>query len=372
MTKKPIQLDVIIVYSGTIAHSANNRKYSEKKPFSAFGRHYAYNKSYQYLLQKCQNTNLKAAFCTSDDIVGPGLFSSYWTYRNKWIRHQHPAQSRLLFDKFTPTNLTQTNQFELLTSCKSIYTFNNRKLTQLFQNKLNTYLFFKEFSIPTVEISHPSKKHIAEAKTKLDNLIQKHKHKIDFKHGYISKDTKGVGGFKIYKVNFDKPGIENLIKQYKIDKNNKELLSYVLQPFIDCRHHLKKTEHKGLIDFRLILVNKTIVQTYIRIAQKGNFKCNEHQGGNLIYLPLNIIPQDILTMTKKITNQLHQEINIENSIYALDFIRSNHNGNLYFIEGNNNPGLDWDQTKTINQNKSKQLIDIIVNKLFSIKQTIAN
>ena len=49
-------------------------------------------------------------------------------------------------------------------------------------------------------------------------------------------------------------------------------------------------------------------------------------------------------------------------MYALDFIKSN-NGTIYFIEGNTKPGIDWNHNKKINELKSKELINIIVNEL---------
>ena len=55
-------------------------------------------------------------------------------------------------------------------------------------------------------------------------------------------------------------------------------------------------------------------------------------------------------------------MNLRHSLYTLDFIQSN-NGNLYFLEGNNNPGLDWNHGKKINEIKSKELINLIINKL---------
>jgi len=240
-------------------------------------------------------------------------------------------------------------------------------MKDIFQNKLNTYKHFKEFAIPTVEITNPSKRKIILAKSKLDKLLKKHRHRVDFNGSYIIKDKTGAGGFRIYKVDFDKFGFKEIMKQYKLDKKNKKILSFVLQPFINCDKGFVFEEYHGLIDLRVILLNHKIIQTYIRIAKKGRFKCNEHQGGNLVYMPIKIIPEDALTIIGKIIKKLDAKLNLKHSLYALDFIRSN-NGNLYFIEGNTNPGIDWNHRKKINEIKSKELINIIVNELRLIIQ----
>lgn len=359
--------DVIVVYSGSIAKSARDRHYREKSPFSSKGSYGIYNDSYRYFLLRCKKMGIKAAFATSKDIIGSGLFQNFWTYDKEWIRNYGKAYSRVLFDKFTPVSIKQKNQLKLLTSSKSAYTFNDKKIKDIFRNKLNTYKHFKEFAIPTVKITNPLKRKMVLAKTKLDKLLKKHRYRVDFNDSYIIKDKTGAGGLKIYKVDFDKFGFKEIMKHYELDKKDKEILSYIVQPFINCNKGFSFGKYCGLIDLRLILLNHKIVQTYIRIAKKGEFECNEHQGGNLVYMLIKIIPKDVLIMTRKIIKKLDAKLNLKHSLYALDFMRSN-NGNLYFIEGNTNPGIDWNHEKKINEIKSKELINIIVNELKLIIQ----
>ncbi len=359
--------DAIVVYSESNANSARDRNYKEKPPFSSNSSYGIYNDSYRYFLLRCKKMGIKAAFSTSKDIIGSGLFQSFWTYDKEWIRNYSKAYSRVLFDKFTPDSIKQKNKLKLLTSFKSVYTFNNRKMKDIFRNKLNTYKHFKEFAIPTVELTSPLKRKIILAKTKLDKLLKKYRYRVDFNDNYIIKDKTGSGGFKIYKVDFDKFGFKEIMKQYELDKKDKKILSYILQPFINCNKGFSFGKYYGLIDLRVIILNDEIIQTYIRIARKGNFKCNEHQGGNLVYMPIKTIPKDVLTMTRKIIKKLDVKLNLKHSLYALDFMRSN-NGNLYFVEGNTNPGIDWNHKKKINEIKSKKLINFIVNELKLIIQ----
>jgi len=354
--------DVIVVYSESNANNAISKKDLEKSPFSSEGRCGIYNDSYRYFLLKCKKMGIKAAFTTTKDIIGPGLFQNFWTYNKKWVRKHGKAYSRVLFDKFTPATIKQKNKLKLLTSSKSIYMFNNKKITALFQNKLNTFKHFKEFAIPTVEITNPSKQEMVLAKTKLDKILKKHRYGVDFNEGYIIKDITGAGGFKIHKVHFDKSGFKEILKHYELDKKDKKRLSYILQPFINCDTGFVFKKYCGPIDLRVIVLKTKIIQTYIRIAEKGKFECNIHQGGNLFYISKKIIPKDILGMSKKIIKRLDAKINLKHSLYALDFMQSN-DGNAYFIEGNDTPGIIWEHKNKIDEAKSKELIDIIINEL---------
>jgi hypothetical protein len=356
--------DAIVVYSEYGTNSARDKQYIEKSPFSSNEDYDIYNDSYRYFLSICKKMGIKAAFVTSEDIIGSGLFQSCWTFDKKWIRNCGKAYSSIFFDKFTPINIKQKNKRKLLTSSKSICMFNDKKIKDIFQNKMKTYNHFKEFAIPTVEITNFSKRGIILAKTKLDKLLKKHRFKADFNDEYIIKDKTGLGGFNIFKVKFDKLDSKENMKLYELDKKKS---SYIIQPFINCNKGFIFGEHSGFIDLRVVILNQKVIQTYIRIAKKGNFKCNEHQGGNLVYMPVKTIPKDVLTMTKKIIKNMDTKLNLKHSLYSLDFIMSNED-NLYFIEGNDRPGIDWNHKKKINEIKSKELINTIVNELKLIIQ----
>ena len=359
--------DVIVVYTESVANSAKDKKYKEKTPFSSKKRYKIYNDSYRYFLSRCKKMGIRAAFATSKDIIGPGFFQSFWTFDKDWVRNFGKASSKILFDKFTPISYAQKNKLKLLTSAKNIYMFNNEKIIDIFQNKLNTYKQFSELTIPTVETTSPSKKTIIQAKDKLDKLLKKHRLKQDFINGYLIKNIIGMGGFKIHKVNFEKSAYKEIMKHYGSDKKGNKILSYILQPFISCKNGFVFGKYHGLIDLRIIILNHKIIQAYIRIAKPGKFECNEHQGGNLVYTPLKIIPKDVLSMTGKIIKKLDTKLNLKHSLYSLDFMKTS-SGHLYFLEGNTNPGIDWNHRKKINEIKSKELINLIVNELKLIIQ----
>ena len=353
-TKK---FDLIVVYLERNAKSASG---NSSTPF--FGKRSGYNDSYSYFLKKCKKLGIKACLSTSKDIIGPGLLQSYWTYSGQWEKHLDKAYSKFIFSKFTPDNAGQKKRKKLLRSNEKIYV-PNRKIEKLFRDKQLTHEIFEDYSIPTIKIDDLSKKSIYEAKNKLDKILDKHMNKDDFNEEYIIKDQHGAGGMGILKVNLKEGDLSAVEKQQKQDIASGIEAKYILQPFIDCEKGFVFGKHSGLIDLRVILINHKIKQTYIRIAKKGEFKCNEHQGGNLVYKDKNILPVDVIKATKEISKKI---ASISSSaIYALDFIRSNE-GNLYFIEGNSKPGIDWNPDKKINEVKSKELISMIVNQLDGI------
>ncbi|KKQ90444.1 MAG: hypothetical protein UT14_C0036G0005, partial [Candidatus Shapirobacteria bacterium GW2011_GWE1_38_92] len=111
-------------------------------------------------------------------------------------------------------------------------------------------------------------------------------------------------------------------------------------------------------DIRLVYLNGEIVQTYIRVAKSGEFRCNEHRGGTLTYIPLSAIPKIVL----KMSNLIAKDLNNKRSLYALDFVISD-NGNAYLLEGNTSPGLDWNLTLKHNEIEAKKLIRLVVQQL---------
>jgi len=355
------QYDLLIVYSASKANSAQDLTYLEKNPFSSEGDCSIYNDSYSYFLQECKKLGLKAAFTTSKDVIGPGLFQSFWTYDDSWVKHNDKIFSKIIFDKFTPISKAEENQFKLMFSDKSIFTFNNKVIYDMFTNKLCTYDFFKEFTVPSILIDNFSRQDVLLATIKLKELLSNHEYKIDFNSELILKDLTGAGGYRIHKINLEN-GCDEIIKHYESDKKEKPNLKYLLQPFINCTKGFVFDKYKGMIDLRIIMLNKEIIQTYIRISKENDFKCNEHQGGDLIYIEKEDIPSDVINIVEKIIHKFSSKVNLEHSLYALDFIKSN-NGTIYFIEGNTNPGIDWNHNKKINELKSKELINIIVNEL---------
>lgn len=345
--------DVIVVYNQSIASSASNPSSDCTTPFSLGSRNEAYNDVYAYFLQTCQNNHLKAAFSTSADIVGPGYFRSFWTFiNNQWTKNDHPCFSTLIFDKFSPTNQLIKSKRQQLFSTPAIFPFNNPFLFDLFFDKQKTYDTLPLHTIPTVSLIQNTSESVNSALKSLKKLIDNSSHSKDFNQKVVLKDRYGAGGKRIYQFTFTQiPQILAVISRHPD-------ISFIIQPLVKFDQGFIYQKISAPTDIRLIYLNGEIVQSYIRIAKKGEFRCNEHQGGSLIYVTSHQIPKKLITVSNKIA----QSLTDKSSLFALDFIISNH-GHVYLLEGNTSPGLDWNLKNPINEIEAKKLIQLIVKDL---------
>jgi glutathione synthase/RimK-type ligase-like ATP-grasp enzyme len=345
--------DVLVVYSHEIATSASNIQADSNFPFAIDSGRAHYNNAYAYFLESCARQNLRAALTTSADITGAGVCKSYWIYDKKhWIKMVGSCQSEVIFDKFSPSNSYLTQCRRTLFSDSSVVPFNDPYLFSIFFDKLKSFKKFSHTSIPTEAIAHSNIESINKSLHDLNVQIAQHDQPNDFGKGVVLKDRYGSGGFKIYKVDKD---IGASI--YKIMYEDTKT-SYIIQPFTLFDHGYQYKGSTCSIDIRLIFMGKEIIQTYIRMADKNDFRCNEHQGGSLTYINPKDVPQKVTRFAQVIADKLDKP----HSLFALDFIVSN-NGNVYFLEGNCGPGIDWNLALPKNEKMSKKLIRTIVTEL---------
>ena len=166
------------------------------------------------------------------------------------------------------------------------------------------------------------------------------------------KDRFGAGGLNVYKFKSDQT--EMMITLVKKCKS----VSFIIQPFVKFDKGFSIQNSFGSTDVRLIYLGRKIVQTYIRVAKKGDFRCNEHAGGLLTYIPKGEVPLGITAVSESIAKTLDKK----SSLFALDFIMSN-DGNIYLLEANTGPGLDWNLSIKKNEIEAKKLIRIIIKEI---------
>jgi len=350
--KKIANFDVLIVYSEKLASSANSIG-AITTPFPKGSKNESYNLVYSYFLKSCKKNNLKAAFTTSADIVGAGKCRSYWLYEKEaWIKVQKAGFSKCIFDKFAPVSKRREIRRNLLFSSKQIRPFSNSHLFNLCFDKQKTYDALKRFSIPTVSIKGNTKRDLLNALELLKEKIAQHKNRTDFSKEAILKNRFGAGGLNVYKFISDQT--EEMLALIKRHRN----VSFIIQPFVKFDKGFSFNNISGPTDIRLIFLGRKIVQTYIRIAEEGNYICNEHAGGLLKYIPKIEVPLKMREVSKRIASSL----NYEDSLFALDFIISN-DGNIYLLEANTGPGLDWNLSLKENEIEAKKLIRIITKEI---------
>ncbi|HUW21882.1 MAG TPA: ATP-grasp domain-containing protein [Candidatus Bathyarchaeia archaeon] len=345
--------DVLIVYSERLATSANSLFEDVTAPFAKGSGNENYNLVYSYFLKTCRKNNLKAAFTTSADIVGAGKCQGYWLFENEtWTKIRKTGFSKMIFDKFSPTSKRVKVSRNLLFSSKIVRAFNNPHLFNLCFDKQKTYNKLHKFSIPTVTIDDRTRKRVDKALKILKEKMVRHQHKDDFSEELIMKDRFGAGGINVYKFKASQSNM--MIMSMKKHKK----ISFIIQPFIKFNKGFSYKNSLVSTDIRLIHLGNKIIQAYIRMAKKGDFRCNEHKGGLLKYIPKNEVPSKVVAVSRNIAKILNKK----SSLFTLDFIISN-NGNIYLLEANTGPGLDWNLSIKENEIEAKKLMRIIIKEI---------
>jgi hypothetical protein len=338
--------DVLVVYSQDIAISASSH-YPIALPFDS--KYEVYNDVYAYFLKQCRRNGLTAALTTSKDLTGAGTFSSHWIVeQNKWVAVNQPCEASQIFDKINPIHLESIRQRNLLFSSSEIHSFTDASQVFIFSDKLRSYEQMSEHSVPTVALETPDLQSIEEQILNLKQIMLKHPHSVDFlPETFILKDRTGCGGKNIFKITNNQTKTVLTIMQQAPDKQ------FVLQPFITFDKGFAYKSNSGFAEIRFIFIGKKIVQTYIRVAAKNEYICNDGSGG--IPIKLSEIPKKVTRTAKKIASQITHE----NSLFALDFIISN-SGVVYLLEANATPGIDWHPESVQNVAMNKKMIRLIV------------
>lgn len=346
--KKNNIFDVLVIYSSSRTCFSSSKK-NASMPFSKSRS--VYNEVYAHFLEVCAKNNLRVAFTTTNDIAGSGYCDNYWLFKNKnWVKVNKPCTAPLIFDKFFPKNKKRAKQRDTLFSSPRVKSFTNEYLYDLFYDKLQTYLDLSHYSVPTVAIENSSIKNINESLTELKNICKPHINNEDFLNGVILKDRYGSQGNNIYRI--ESNSSKEISSHMKVNKK----CSFILQPIVNFDKGIRYKDYLGPTEIRLLYLGKEIVQSYIRVAENKKALCNHGQGG--IGIKKEDIPANILDFSTKIISQ----INRKNAFFALDFIVSN-NKNVYLLEGNIYPGIDWYPSYPENVRMNKKTIDIIVKEL---------
>lgn len=346
----PADLDVLIVYNGSLVSSASD---TPTMPFALDTS----NEAYAYFLTTCHKLGLRSGLSSASDIIDAGSCRSYWTFSNQsWIKNDYPCHSKQIFDKFSPKDASSRALRHLLFSNSRIRSFSSYSLFKLFFDKQKTYNSLSSYAIPTRSLTTPTLSSIRQACLLLGHLVRSHEHPADFGSQIILKDRFGAGGKNIYKFNStDYLGIQQVILAHPH-------MTFIIQPLLRFDRGFRYQDNFVSTDIRLIYLKGKIISCYLRMASPGDFRCNQHQGGSLVYLKRSAIPQAVLALSREIAGILNKK----GSLFTLDFLVSN-TGHSYLLEGNTGPGLSWDPTDKIDQREAKKLIRQIARELYQRK-----
>ena len=232
-------------------------------------------------------------------------FTETWLFDNdKWIIVNNIIPD-IVFDKsqYSPELIPIKNKIA------SVFKFvNDPVFDEITSNKFITYSLFKNWM---------PKSYLVYNKKDTNNKLK-----------YLN------GSRVIIKPVVGNRGIDVKVLTKKEIKNLEIKKPSLLQEFIDSNYGIKNLI-KGCHDLRVIIFNKSVFGSYLRIPRSGSFIANIVQGSRRIVLKKEKIPKETLAITKEIMNKFDC---FDNLFYSVDFIFDKKQ-KPYLLEINSKPGF---------------------------------
>jgi len=212
---------------------------------------------------------------------------------NKWIKVKD-KEIDYIYRYFDPL---WDKIFKKLTKGFNIPSINKKELDYFCWDKFKTAKKFKKFCPKTylVKDIHDLKKAFSKIKGKV-----------------VLKPRFGVQGIGAV--------VLNKFKKIKIKEE------MVAQEFIDTSNGIPELKIKGVHDLRVILLNGKIEHSYVRLAEKGDFRSNCAKGGHKIFVKK--IPKAVIPIINKVNKKFKKFIP---RLHTVDVI-FDENGKVYLME----------------------------------------
>lgn len=275
------------------------------KPFK--NKEYQY--SYEYFYDLCMKNGIRmyrASYEWYD--YKKHIFKHAWIFEGKggnWKRVSN-IKPDVIYDK---TKARQETYYKKDLMGQKYPFINNQIFTRLIDDKLATSLLFSKWSkkswlIPTAD--------------QLPNILNRIKtDKVVLKP--ISES--GGNGVQVLEKN-------EILKKISL---NGDMLA---QEFIDSSNGVPGVSKK-MHDLRLVFINDELIYAYIREPQEGSYLANLAQGGSLIIVPKNKLPESLSPIIKY-ANELFSAFRPR--VYSIDFMFDKE-GKPWIVELNSMPGL---------------------------------
>lgn len=236
----------------------------------------------------------------ADKHIGNGVFTDgYRVTRGTFKRFNKKIYARVVFNK-APLKSNGGRDWSIL---------NQWQLIQITDNKWRTYQLLKKFMKPTFRTTDKKSFAAALKKIKGERVVYKPIHGSEGKGIVIGSKTVVAKKLRRY---------DGLIQEY-IDTSSGV-------PGVCRERH----------DMRVLLMNGTIVQSYVRIPRPDSHLANIAQGGRMLEIPYSAIPP----AAKKIVKQIDRLFrHISPRMYAVDF--GFEQGRPYIFELNPRAGFPY-------------------------------
>ena len=279
--------------------------WQKAKPFA--NKDYQY--SYEYFYDLCQKNNIqmyRASYQWYD--YKKHLFKYAWIFEGKGGQWKKVTDIKpdLIYDK-TKARREVYYKKELI---REHYSFlNDLEFTELIDDKLTTSLLFPQWS---------KKSWLIKNQTDLKHFLPQIKTPLT-----VLKPLADSGGKDI-----------QILKKSEILAKAQLGRPYLLQDFIDSSKGVPRVS-SHMHDLRLVFINNKCIYSYIREPNQGSYLANLAQGGKLIIVPRNRLPQSLNPIIKNINETFKT---FSPRIFAVDFM-FDEKERPWIVELNSMPGL---------------------------------
>lgn len=263
-----------------------------------------------------------------------GAFKKAWTYNeNGWVKIKKTIKPDLIYDKMAGKYdyAFFDLKMELQKKCK---TFNSPLFRTIADSKLSQYLMFKEIMPITLLAANRNEMKKAFEKIKSNKIVL--------------KPIYGSGGSGII-INERKKLLKNMSLQFPL----------LVQEFIKNIGGIPGfTKGSSIADLRMVFLNHKFMYALSRIAKKGSYFTNFHQGAVPIFVPPKAIPESAKKMAQIIINRFSI---FPHAQYSIDFYFTDKKKPI-LMEVNTTPGFDLlylVADEKIKEREMKELIKII-------------
>ena len=241
---------------------------------------------YDRLLDLCLEKGWRTFVFTKKTYLGDRVFDGAWEYTSKklvWTNEKTTAD--LVYDRTGGVNFPLQGD--------TLKVVNIRDFKIFCWDKWAAYQELSDFMPQTYWI---------EDMRQLTETVQKIA--TDW---VVVKPFNGLQGKGIY------IGSKGGEKDFKFDPKYKK---YIVQEFVDTSGGVPKIV-SGMHDIRVVVINKKLVWGHVRVPQAGKFTSNAAGGGILTELNLNVLPNSIMQVVKKVSEDFF--VKYDNPIFSLDF-----------------------------------------------------
>lgn len=291
-----------------------------KDPLSHVGRKLPV---YIELLDRINAEGWQAYVLTRKTYLGDGKFKGAWRFsegRLKWIKDI--LNLNLAYDKtgglvFPPPN-------------DSLRVVNNRSFNEFCCDKWQAYKVYGRYMPATFWVGE---------KINLDRVLSK----VNFRN-VVLKPYNGLKGYGIFIGKIEDVRLFNFSTKYP---------KYILQEFVETRKGIPEIV-SGRHDLRVVVINKKIVWSHVRIPPMDSLKANVAGGGSLKEVDPEILPDKVVNIVNLIARDFYGKY--DNPVFSVDF-GINEKGDPKIFEFNDQIGFPLPDMK----NKDKFLSELILN-----------